>query len=68
MKYNILCEIVDSSGHMILGRNQAMRMKYVDFPQIQEPTVNVKPEKKPIKAVQKEQVTAATEPVRAAIQ
>ena len=39
---------------MILGRNQALRMKYVDFPQIQEPAVNVKPEIT-LNAVQKKQ-------------
>ena len=42
-------------------------MKYVDFSQIQEPTVNANPEKT-IKVVQKEQVKAATELVRPIIQ
>ena len=58
-----MCELADSKAHMILGRHQALRMKYVDFPEIQEPAVNAKPEKA-IKAVQK----AVTEPVRPVIQ
>ena len=65
-KYKVLCQVADSSGHTILGRDQALRMKYVDFSQIQLPTVSVKPEKT-IKAVQKEQVKVATEPVRPVI-
>ena len=52
---------------MILGRDQVLRMKYVDFPHIQVPTVHVKPEKT-IKAVQEELVKAATEQVRPVIQ
>ena len=52
-KYKVLCEVADSSGHVILGRDQALMMKDVDLPQIQEPTINVKLEKT-IKAVQKE--------------
>ena len=52
-KYKVLCEVADSSGHMILSRDQALRMKYVEFPKIQEHTVNVK-QGKTIKAVQKE--------------
>ena len=66
-KYKVHCEVADRSGHRILGRDQALRMKYVDFTQIQQPTVNSKPEKT-IMAVQKEQVKAATEPVRLVIQ
>ena len=66
-KYKILCEVADNSGHMVLGRDQALRMKYVDFPQIQEPTVNAKTENT-IKDVQKEQVKTATKPVRPVIQ
>ena len=31
-KYIVLCKVADSSGHMILGRDQALRMKYIDFP------------------------------------
>ena len=52
---------------MILGRDLALRMKYFDFPQTEEPTVNAKPEKA-IKVVQKEQVKDATESVRPVIQ
>ena len=52
---------------MLLGRKQALMMKYVDFLQIQVSTVNMKPEKT-IKAVQEEQVKVATEPVRPVIQ
>ena len=55
VKYKVLCEGEGSSGHMIPGRHQAVKMKFADFPQMQEPTVNVKPEKT-IMAVQKEQV------------
>ena len=43
---------------MFLERDQALRMKYVDFPQIQKPTVNAKPEKGKV----------TTEPVRWVIQ
>ena len=66
-KYKVLHEVADSSGHMVLGRVQTMRMKYVVFPQIQEPTVKAKPEKT-IKAVQKEQMKAASEVVKPVIQ
>ena len=66
-KDKVFCEVADSSGHMILGKNQPLRMKYVDFPQIQLSTVHAKLEKT-IKAVQKEQVEAATEPARPVIQ
>ena len=52
---------------MILSRDKALRKKYVDFPQIQVPTVNAKPEKT-IKTVQEEQVKATTEPVKPIIQ
>ena len=65
--YKVLCKAIDSSGHMILGRVQAPRMKYIDFPQTQVPAVNAKP-KKTILAVQEEQVKAAAEPVRPLIQ
>ena len=61
-KFNVLSKVADSSSHIILAREQALRMKYVDFPLIQVPTINEKPGKT-IKAVQKEQVKAATEPV-----
>ena len=44
-KFKVLCEVADRNGHMILGRDQTSRMKYIDFPQIQEPIVNAKPEK-----------------------
>ena len=66
-KYKVLCEVEDSSGHMILGRDQTLRMKYVEFPWNQETAVNAEPEKT-IKEIQKEQVNAATEPVRLVIQ
>ena len=66
-EYKVLCEVTESSGHMILGRDQILRTKYVDFSQIQVLAVNAKPEKT-IKAVQKEQVKPATKPVRPVIQ
>ena len=66
-KYKVLCEVADSSGHMILDRNQAPRMNYIDFAKIQVPTVNVNPGKT-IKAVQEEHVRARTELVRPFIQ
>ena len=53
VKYKVLCEVADSSGYMILGRDQTLWMKDVEFPQIQEPMVNAKPGKT-MKVVQKE--------------
>ena len=34
-KYKVLCEVVHSNSNMVLGTDQAMKMKYVDFAQIQ---------------------------------
>ena len=65
-KYKILCEVVETSSHMTLGRAQALRMIYLDFLHNQEPTVSATPGKT-IKAVQKEHVKATTEPVRPVI-
>ena len=66
-KYKVLCEVADRSRHIVLGRDQASRIKYVYFPQISVQAPNMKPEKT-IKAVQKEHVKLATEPVRPVIQ
>ena len=41
-KYRVLTQVADSKGHMILGRNQALLMGYVTFPNIQEPAVQAK--------------------------
>ena len=30
-KDKVLCEVAGSNSHRILGRDQALRMKYVDF-------------------------------------
>ena len=43
-KYRVRCEVVDSRGYLILGREQAMQMKYVLFPGIQPPQVEAKAE------------------------
>lgn len=40
--YRVLCEVVDSKGHMILGRRQALVMEYASFPEIQKPAVQAK--------------------------
>ena len=40
--FRVLCEVTDSKGHMILGRKQALIMEYVNFPEIQKPTVQAK--------------------------
>ena len=52
---------------MILGREQSLTMKCVDFPQIHEPTINAKPDKA-IKAVQNDPAKAATIPVTPVVQ
>ena len=67
MKYKVLCEVEDCSGHMILGRDEALRMKYVDFTHIQEQTVIANLEKN-VNSGKKEQVKATNEPVRPVIQ
>ena len=36
-------EVTDSKGHMILGRQQALLMGYVSFPEIQQPVVRSRP-------------------------
>ena len=61
------CEVADNSGHMILGRDQALRMKYVDLPQI--PSANSQYEtSENNQTVQEEEEKAATEPARPVIQ
>ena len=40
--YKVSCEVADSKGHMILGRQQALLMGYVSFPGIQQPAVKAK--------------------------
>ena len=35
--YKVRCQITDTPGHLILGRDQARSMQYVDYPQIQPP-------------------------------
>ena len=43
--YRILCEVADSRGYMILGRQQALRMNYVKFPEIHKPAIKATAEK-----------------------
>ena len=40
----VQCEIADSRGPFLLGREQAMKMGYVNFPSIQAPPVHARPE------------------------
>ena len=41
-KYRVLTQVAESKGHMILGRNQALLMRYVTFPNIREPAMEAK--------------------------
>ena len=43
--YKVSFEVTDSKGHMILGRQQALLMGYVSFPEIQQPVVRSRPKK-----------------------
>ena len=40
--YKVPCEVADSKGHLILGRQQALLMGYFSFPGIQQPAVKAK--------------------------
>ena len=40
--YKVSFEVADSKGHMILGRQQALLMGYVSFPEIQQPVFKAK--------------------------
>ena len=40
--YKVSCEVADSKGHLILGRQQVLLMGYVSFPGIQQPAVKTK--------------------------
>ena len=65
--YKILCEVANSNGPMILGREQALKMNYVQFPSIQEPAVAAKPVTS-IKTVSKKSSSIPEDPVVPAIQ
>ena len=60
--YRVLCQVADSKGHMILGRNQALIMEYVSFPEIQKPTVQAKTNKS-IKTLVEEPVKCTNGPM-----
>ena len=40
--YKVSFEVTDSKGHMILGRQQALLMRYVSFPEIQQQAAKAK--------------------------
>jgi len=65
--HQMLCEVADTRGHMILGREQSLKMGYVQFPEIKAPDVHYKAETsiKKVTAMKEEPVT---EPVVPAIQ
>ena len=71
----VLCEVTDTKGHMILGRHQSLKIGYVNFPEIQAPNIPYKKEsstrKGPETSIKKVTTTrqeAATEPVVPVIQ
>ena len=53
--YKILCQVADSRGPMLLGRHDALKLGYVNFPSINPPEVKAKAETT-IKAVAVEPV------------
>ena len=59
----VQCEVADSKGHMILGRQQALQIQYVQFPDISAPAVTAEPETS-VKTVTSDQEQHVSEPVR----
>ena len=42
--YRVLCQVTDSKGDFILGREQAQKMNYIQYPEIQPPACTFTPE------------------------
>jgi len=41
--YEVKCEVAESNGPVILGREQALKMNYVQFPAITKPIISTAP-------------------------
>ena len=42
--YRVLCQVTDTKGYFILGREQAQQMNYIQHPEIQPPICTLTPE------------------------
>ena len=42
--YRVLCQVTDTKGYFILGREQALHMNYIQYPDIKPPICTFTPE------------------------